>query len=189
MANEFRAISHPELIFGIAGAIGIDIDAINRTLSDALKAVGYKSILIRITDEIANEVTDVLKPVSADFGSEISYKMTHASAVCRKYSAADTLMRFAINGIRRHRREVAKDDPHEPPEEQVQAGTAYIIRQLKRPEEVHLLRKVYGKQFVLISAYGSSEDRKRAIEKALRRSLPFDQPDHEINGLAEKLRG
>lgn len=187
MANEFRAISHPELIFGIAGAIGIDIDAINRTLSDALKAVGYKSILIRITDEIANEVTDVLKPVSADFGSEISYKMTHASAVCRKYGAADTLMRFAINGIRRHRREVAKDDPHEPPEEQVQAGTAYIIRQLKRPEEVHLLRKVYGKQFVLISAYGSSEDRKRAIEKVLRRSLPFDQPDHKINGLAEKL--
>lgn len=187
MENEFRAVSHPELVFGIAGAIGIDIDAINRTLSDALKSVGYESVLIRITDEIAREVTDVLKPATSDFGSEASYKMTHASAVCRKYGAADTLMRFAINGIRRHRSEAVLEIDEEPPEERVQAETAYVIRQLKRPEEVHLLRKVYGKQFVLISAYGSSEDRKRTIEKALRRTLPLDRPDHEIGALAEEL--
>lgn len=187
MANEFRAISHPELIFGIAGAIGIDIDAINRTLSDALKAVGYRSVLIRITDEIADEVTNIPKPIETDFESEASYKMTHASEVCRKYNAADTLMRFAITGIRRNRAEVALEGTDEPPEEQVRSGTAYIIRQLKRPEEVHLLRKIYGKQFVLISAYGSAEDRKRAIEKSLRRSLPLDRLDHEISALAEKL--
>ena len=116
MANEFRAISHPELIFGIAGAIGIDVDAINHTLSDALQAVGYQSVLIRITDEIADEITNVPKPDMTDFGTEISYKMTHASAVCRKYGAPDTLMRFAINAIRRHRAKTAPDNMDEPPE-------------------------------------------------------------------------
>jgi deoxycytidylate deaminase len=187
MANEFREISHPELVFGIAGAIGIDIDAINRTLSDALKAVSYQSVLVRITDEIADEITNVPKPEMADFGSEISYKMTHASAVCRKYDSSDTLMRFAMGAIRNYRKIKAVQSSDEPPEEQVQAGTAYIIRQLKRPEEVKLLRKVYGKQFVLISAYGSSEDRKRVLEKILRRSLPLDRPDHTISAIAEKL--
>ena len=73
------------------------------------------------------------------------------------------------------------------PEERVIPRTAYIVRQLKRPEEVELLRKVYGKQFVLISAYGTVENRKRAIENALRRSLPLDLQDHELSAKAEQL--
>lgn len=187
MANEFEAVSHPELVFGIAGAIGIDIDGIHRTLSDALASVGYQSVLIRITDEVADEVTNVPKPVATDFGAEISYKMSHASAVCRKYGSPDTLMRFAINAIRRHRAQNANPSDDQPEDEQVRPRTAYIIRQLKRPEEVDLLRKIYGKQFVLVSAYGSAEDRKRVIEKALRRGLPLDRPDHEISAYADAL--
>ena len=187
MANEFEPIMRPELVFGIAGAIGIDIEGINRTLTEALAAVRYESVLIRITEEIDKEVTNVPTPDETDFGSEISYKMSHASAVCRKYGSPDTLMRFAINAIRRHRAKKADPGNDEPAEEQVRAGTAYIVRQLKRPEEVELLRKVYGKQFVLISAYGSAEDRKRVIEKALRRGLPLDRQDHQISARAEEL--
>ena len=187
MANEFEPITRPELVFGIAGAIGIDIDGINRTLTEALAAVRYKGILIRITEEISQEVTDIPMPAETDFGSQISYKMSHASAVCRKYGSPDTLMRFAISAIRRHRAKGADPANDEPAEEQVRTGTAYIIRQLKRPEEVELLRKVYGKQFVLISAYGSAEDRKRVIEKALRRGLPLDRQAHEISARAEEL--
>jgi len=40
---------------------------------------------------------------------------------------------------------------------------AYIIRQLKHPEEVKLLRQVYGKQFVLVSAYAPEEKRQRRL--------------------------
>jgi deoxycytidylate deaminase len=193
MANDFREVRYPELVFGIAGAIGIDIDEINRALAEALSAVNYNAIPIRITEEIEDEVTDVPKPEGSGFGDQISYKMSHASAVCRKYRAPDTLMRFAIRAIRNHRASVAhpasepatEDAP--PPEEQVRPATAYIVRQLKRPEEVDLLRKVYGRQFVLISAYGSAENRKRVIEKALRKGLPLDIPPYEISARADEL--
>jgi hypothetical protein len=48
---------------------------------------------------------------------------------------------------------------------------AYIIRQLKRPEEVRLLRSVYGRQFILVSAYSPQEARLKRIEDLERSSL------------------
>lgn len=190
MTNEFRAVRYPELVFGIAGAIGIDIEEIIGALTEALDAVNYDVVPIRITDEIKDVETEVVKPTGSGFGEGISYKMSHASAVCRKFKAPDTLMRFAIQAIRNHRAKVSEQEElgaWEDPQERVLPGTAYVIRQLKRPEEVKLLRKVYGKQFILISAYGSAEDRKRVLEKLLRKGLPLDRPPHEISALADKL--
>lgn len=193
MSDEPNAISHPELVFGIAGPIGIDIDAISQTLTAALQSVDYLTVPIRITSEIDEEITDVTKSDSADYESVMSYKMDHASAVCRRYKSADTLMRFAMRAIRQHRAslcspaQVDEQSDQIPPEERVAAKTAYLIRQLKRPEEVDLMRKVYGRQFVLISAYGSADQRKRIIEQKLKRSLQLDVPEHEISARADKL--
>jgi deoxycytidylate deaminase len=193
MSDEPNAILHPELVFGIAGPIGIDIDAISQTLSQALQAVDYQTVNIRITSEIDEEATDVARLESNDYEAVMSYKMDHASEVCRRYGSPDTLMRFAMRAIRQHRASIfppaSGNEPAEalPPEERVIAKTAYLVRQLKRPEEVDLMRKVYGRQFVLISAYGSAESRKRIIEQKLKRSLQLDVPDHEISAKADKL--
>ncbi|MBU6462552.1 MAG: deoxycytidylate deaminase [Proteobacteria bacterium] len=64
---------------------------------------------------------------------------------------------------------------------------AYVVRQLKRPEEVALFRKVYGRQFVLISAYGPSEKRQQLLEDRLRHSLVPSSPHHEIICKATEL--
>jgi cytidine deaminase len=65
--------------------------------------------------------------------------------------------------------------------------TAYLIRQLKRPDEVALLRKVYGRQFVLVSAYGPIEKRQQLLEYRLRHSLIPASPHHEIVSKAMEL--
>jgi hypothetical protein len=52
MSVESSAIRYPELVIGIAGPIGIDIDEISRTIEHSLDAVDYKTVTIRITDEI-----------------------------------------------------------------------------------------------------------------------------------------
>src|SRR6266480_7845629 len=39
-------------------------------------------------------------------------------------------------------------------------GTAYIIRQFKRPEEINLMRSVYGRKFIQVSVFGSETDRR-----------------------------
>jgi len=195
MSKDLDAIRFPELVFGIAGPLGIDIEEINLTLAECLKSVGYDTIPIHITREIAEEATNVPRPETPDFGADIDYKMSHASALCRKYQSADTLMRFAIRAVRNHRAlsasanvlDIESLEQGAPLEHRVLPRTAYVIRQLKRPEEVRLLRKVYGKQFILISAYGSSDSRKRIIESRLRRTLPMNTLDHEIGSRADQL--
>lgn len=195
MGNDLDAVAFPELVIGVAGPLGIDIEEINLTLESCLAAVQYTAVPIRITREIENEVTNIPRPDQSDFGADIEYKMSHASEVCRKYQSADTLMRFAIRAIRNHRANQASsgqmeshcEDDGIPLEERVLPRTAYIIRQLKRPEEVRILRKIYGKQFILISAYGSVESRKRILETRLRHTLPLNTLDHEISARANAL--
>jgi cytidine deaminase len=59
---------------------------------------------------------------------------------------------------------------HAPIEEIPLENQAYVIRQLKRPEEVEALRRVYGKRFILLSAYSPLEARKSFIREKERRS-------------------
>ncbi|WP_315975312.1 anti-phage dCTP deaminase [Phyllobacterium zundukense] len=47
-------------------------------------------------------------------------------------------------------------------------GTAYIIRQFKREEEIRLLRSIYGRKFVQISIFLDKEERKKIIMKKIR---------------------
>ncbi|NHK28679.1 deoxycytidylate deaminase [Parvularcula flava] len=64
---------------------------------------------------------------------------------------------------------------------------AYIIRQLKRPEEVNLLRSVYGRQFILISAYAPPKSRLRNIESKQRESLGGLTPEQEVHSEAYSI--
>jgi deoxycytidylate deaminase len=64
---------------------------------------------------------------------------------------------------------------------------AYVIRQIKRPQEVMLLREVYGRKFILVSAYGSEHDRKNILEEKLRRSMNLGTKPARISALAEEL--
>ena len=174
--------------------------AINATLKSALKAVGYHTVEVRITNEIAAEATDVPLPENSDLAREIEYKMSHANALCRRLGSADALVVFAIKAIRRFRAERDSQDPKgtkgsstsfgteaAEPQELVVPKTAYVIRQLKRPEEVALLRKIYGRQFILLSAYGSVESRRKILSKTLKREMPINTTDVDILSTVDAL--
>jgi deoxycytidylate deaminase len=200
MAYDFSSIRYPELVFGIAGPIGIDIDAISAALSDALHTVDYQSVPIRLTEEIADVPSSVKVPVRTDYYSQIKYKMDHTSQLCRDNNDPAWAMRFVVDGIRRKRGEIEgfdlvnEDDKQgDAPfvdvarEDRVRQSVAYIIRQIKRPEEVKLLRNIYGKQFILISAFASEEDRIALISEKIKRTLPLTTKQSKILAFAEAL--
>ncbi len=142
---------YPELIFGIAGAIGVEVASICDSLSNALRSVRYESHIVHLTREMAaypisNEVPE---PRDRNFFTDVMYKIHFANALCEELKDASTLARIGLRAICARRERLTGD------QERPRAATAYIIRQLKRPAEVALLRRVYGKRFVLISAYGS----------------------------------
>jgi len=190
MSAEPRAISHPELFIGIAGPIGIDIEAMTDEIARALKAVGYESTPVRVTDLMKKYSAPDVTSAGDDYFSQMNYKMDYANALCMAAGDPALLMRVAIEGIITYRDEHSEPAPQlaealsaqgaedvgNGADSAVLPSTAYIIRQLKRPEEVQLLRQVYGKLFVLISGYGSEEHRRGRILERGKASLPVSTP-------------
>lgn len=82
-----------------------------------------------------------------DYFSAMNFKMDYANKLCEIKKDPAFLMRLAISGIQKCRADLIDELK---PDSNIVSDTAYIVRQLKRPEEVQLLRKVYGKQFVLV---------------------------------------
>ena len=121
----------------------------------------------------------IIEPRHQDYYHQMIFKMDHASAICRNYNDPSTLAKIGLWTIN-HSRNLKYSGA-------IPEKNAYIIRQLKRPEEVSALRKVYGRQFVLISAYGSEEDRKQNLYNKLKTSLPTTTSLSDIAQKVEKL--
>ena len=172
----------PELVFGICGPIGVDMEAITDTLGSALREVRYKEHRIKLTNKMREFPININPQEHSDYYHDISFKIDYANGLRHKHVDAATLARIAIHAIRLERRSEITAEDTVP-----DMGVAYIVGQLKRPEEVELLRKVYGRQFVLVSAYGSKEQRKKLIESRLKRTISTRASDHEIFCLADKL--
>jgi hypothetical protein len=105
-----RIIKNPELIFGIVGPIGVDLDSVVSSLEKSLSEVNYKSRVIHITKLIKNDKIDV----SID---ESSYSKRYRGLIeygNRYRELAETKAAFAgvaISKIRDIRQEIAPRDP------------------------------------------------------------------------------
>jgi deoxycytidylate deaminase len=184
MSNIHDSTAYPELVFGIAGPIGVDIPAICASLTDALRSVRYDSEIIHLTEEMMSYRTRrrIARPAEKDFYTEVNFKIKYANALCEEFADASTLARVSMRSIANRRRKLTGANKRLPA-----TSTAYIIRQLKRPTEVSLLRRVYGKQFVLVSAYGSLEKRLELLEEKLKHSLPPSSTAADISRRAREL--
>jgi len=88
---------------------------------------------------------------------------------------------LAILHIRRRRAEFTST------QEQPAFGKAYIIRQFKRPEEVELMRRAYGRKFVQVSVFGSEIDRRSVLINKIRSFDPSPKTDAECEEQAIRL--
>lgn len=180
MSNS-RLIEHPELVFGLAGPLGVDLDALSDSLSHSLQAVGYHAVSIKLTEEMRAYTADTPPPESSAYHHQIAAKMDYATALCRRYDGPSTMALIAIDAIQRRRGELTGSI--KTPKE----STAYIIRQLKRPDEVTRLRRVYGKQFVLVSAYTAVEERFNRIFERIQRSISTRATTAEVKFETHKI--
>src|SRR5215472_6818909 len=198
MKEPLQISKAPELIFGLVAPIGVDLELVAEVLSQSLKEMNYQAHQFRVTKlmrEIPTAVTIVETPYIQSFKARISY----ANEV-RRLLGDDALAALAISAIRsfrseeRERRQLVETTrPDDAPsgdertEEAPLLNQAYIIRQFKRPEEIALLRSVYGRQFILVSAYTSQEARAKRIEENERRSRGGLISEVEAKRLAHDL--
>lgn len=184
MTDQLRLLSHPEIVIGLAGPIGIDIDAMSEEVGRALDQVGYRHRVIRLTDLMMRYDAPGIAPAGEDYFSRMNYKMDYANKLCELMQKSDALVSIMALGIKEQREKIIQENHFDG---EVTSDTAFIIRQLKRPDEVESLRKIYDKRFILISGYGSEEQRlERVIEKG-RATLPLSTEHPEIVEKSLKL--
>jgi deoxycytidylate deaminase len=173
-------VHDPELVFGIVGPIGVDIDAVIDSLSKTLKEVGYKSLIIHLTQLIDDPRIKVKRDFSTYYNRYRSL-IDYANAFRRLAKSAAAMAGVAVVKVRELR--AAKSGTAMTPAR----GTAYIVRQFKRTEEIDLMRQVYGRKFIQVSVFGSSVDRRRVMMEKIRSFEASPKTDAECEAQAIDL--
>jgi len=181
-AIELETIKFPELVIGLAGPIGVDSAELEAATTAALASVGYEAVRIKITDEMYLWTRDAPPPEKSPYLDRMKEKIRYANQLREKQTDEAFLAKIAIRAIRRERASISGSATG-----LTEKRTAYIVSQLKRPEEVAAFRQVYGKQFVLISAYGSEINREEQIYRRIKSSSASHLGDREAEALAKDI--
>jgi len=168
----------PELIIGLVCPLGAGIDALERAISKALEPFGYKSEHIRLSD-LLRRLNSWTNETDEQEQTRIHNRQGHAAAF-RKAGGLDSLARAAITEIR-SRRSAITNDPDESAD-----SVAYILRQLKHPAEVELLRRVYGQSFVVIAGHAPEDIRVDSLADSLAKTAGKASP-REFENSARSL--
>jgi len=158
------ALPDTELVLGLVGTLGTDLESLAVTLRSVLTDVfGYRAEVIGLSQLM--EDLDWNRELSpTHFDRRLQARMDAGRDLNRAWrehtKSHDALARLALLEIARirERETEAATDPHRPLER-----FAYILRSLKRPDEVALMRAVYGDRFVLVGAYAPREIRREVL--------------------------
>lgn len=162
--HPLHPISTPELVFGLVGPLGVDLDLVVSVLSKELLDVGYNTVVIRLSNfikSVGNLQTTLSENPEDD---RIESHMRAGTEIRTKTKWPDILAIFAIARIREERQSRTGDSNVPAP------NTAYILRSLKHQAEIQTFQDVYGDGFVTISVYAPKMIRRDALAKQIARS-------------------
>lgn len=167
--KEPEYIENPELVIGLVGPVGLQWDQLSKILEEEFRNVNYAVAPIQISrliEEIFGNTADEneYKRISRlmDQGDYLRETLKHSNAV-------GLLAVAAIQRAREHLHMTEKDQklPNTVPQHEFAnvplSRYAFVLRSLKTPEEVELLRMVYGDCFFLIAGYSSQNERRDAL--------------------------
>lgn len=137
-------VKEGELIIGVVSSVGTESRVVVDSLSDRLRGFGYNVVEVR--------VSSILPPSTAELSEyeRIKCYMESGDRLRERSGNNAILATGVIDVISRNR---AADN----------TKNAYIVNSLKHPEEVELLRKVYGLGFSLIGIHADAKRRHRYL--------------------------
>lgn len=155
------ASQQPELVIGLVGPIGVDLDYVQDVIGHELSILGYNSIPLRIT-QLMKVVETGIDISDRSFTEKYHSLIAYADRVCEMAKSSAALAALAIARIRAERLKITGDV------EAPALGCAYIIRQFKRPKEIDLMRKTYGRKFIQISVSASEKERRSELSRKIK---------------------
>ena len=132
--------NNSEIIIGIVSAVGTESTRVVTPLTDRLKRFGYK------VEEI--KVSSLLKSSSATGEYDRIKQLMNEGDELRKKTNNNAILAYGSAKLIKSKRDTGNEK------------NAYIINSLKHPDEVEILRKIYGQGFYL---FGIHTDKKRRL--------------------------
>lgn len=171
-----RSVPDPELVVGLVAAVGTPLEQVQQLLSEAFRQVGYAVEVKRLSG-----YADRWAEIPSTFASEaerVDTMMNLGNRARATTERNDILALCAIADLRRQR-----GDERTPMQRR-----AFVLRQLKHPDEVVLLRRTYGAGFLLMGLYCPLEARKRHLrergmsEADIERLVTRDEREPSLSG-------
>jgi deoxycytidylate deaminase len=139
-------IEFPELFFGFVAPIGADITVCVAEFREYLKGAGYNVVELKVTDifpllsaHLRPSKPLKQKPLAERYDTHISY----GNQIREQFDDDAALAAITITSLVRERLKRKTGFKK----------NAYLLHQFKRPEEIQLLRSVYGRLFFQVSIY------------------------------------
>ncbi|WP_161966004.1 anti-phage dCTP deaminase [Steroidobacter cummioxidans] len=170
--DQLSALSGPELVFGLVGAVGSDLKAVTRTLTSELERVRYRVEEIHVSS-LLHQLDLYAHLENGVFASEYERIREHMKAgtdLRHRTAAGEIMALLAISAIRQRRIARRPNRSREDAARRPLERTAFLIRSLKHPDEIRSLRYVYGRAFNVISTYSPRQDRVEELASAIAES-------------------
>jgi deoxycytidylate deaminase len=169
-----------ELIIGLCGPIGTDIDFVSKHLTSILEDdFGYKCEEIKLSTFIRKRYK-IKKQTSKTFDSV--KELIDKGNKLRGDHKNDILAKLVINRIAQIREENSKTDAEVFKSKRV----CYIINSIKHISEYNLLKRVYSNIFYFIGVFSPLEVRKDNLKEIskpdIEKLIEIDYNQEEVNG-------
>ncbi|MFN3812851.1 MAG: anti-phage dCTP deaminase [Roseateles asaccharophilus] len=171
LMERFASRQSNEIVMAFAGPIGCGIQSVINKTRTCLLELGYERVeVIKLSKFLSTSVdegriTALSRPQSCSEKFYHYRKLQQAGRDIREKSQnKQILAEYAVQQIV-FNREAHPQDQLEDGERPVPARVAYLIDQVKRPEEVELLRALYRNLFYLVGVTKPYEQRKKLLEE------------------------
>lgn len=145
------------IVFAVVAATGSPLESFLSAFTRLLPKYGYEAVQIRLTALLQEHVLDSNSIECRNEGERIEKMMNAGDQFRSKIERPDAMALLAVLGIQAVR---DKLDP--------MRSYAYVIRQLKHPEEVSTLRRVYGDRLFVLALYSTYAERLKYLTEVLR---------------------
>lgn len=170
----------PELVFALVGAAGSNLSELSSELKKALAAFGYEAIEIRLSALLVNWTGWTARAQPTEAG-RILHLQEMGNAFRTAHGDGAALARAGIATIRKERKKITGNADHPA------SSHAYILHQLKHPDEAELLREVYGASFVLLAGHAPRDVRVVELTRRMARAQARRGQETQFRGDAERI--
>lgn len=177
-----------ELVIAFMGAVGCGMPGVITTCETLLEKMQYKVVRIKLSDFIKQQIAKDAIPKEEKDSDHRYLAYQSGGNFLRKKFGTEIFGEYAINKIQRHKIAI---DPSSTESSKPVPRVAYLIDQIKHPDEAKLLRLVYRKLLYLIGVMSTFEHRKeRLIEEGLKEPVAAEvmrRDRKEIDNFGQQL--